>query len=94
MIRYVELIPSKDAIREGCIVEVEIPTVSVIRKLLVKNNTHVRVYYEATHQVASFKKCRFLFVPTGIERLEAQNAQYVDSVYLYSDTIAFHIYEL
>lgn len=97
MIRYVELTPSDNAIREGCIVEVEVPTVSVTRKLMVKNNAHVRIYYDAPSEVlqgGNVKKRRFLFVPTGVERIEAQTARYMDSVFLYGDTVAFHIYEL
>jgi hypothetical protein len=101
MIYYVELVPTKEAPQRGCLVEVELPVMARYRKFMVKNNSHIRLYYETPGTLgglpaflASHRKRRFFLAPTGVECPEVADANYLDSVELYGDTIVFHIFQL
>lgn len=99
MIQYVELVPTKDASKVGCLIEVEVPIVSVFRKFMVKNNSHIRLYYEAPAELpVTFEdthcKRKFFLAPTGVECPEVKDATYIDSIELYGDTVVFHIYHI
>jgi hypothetical protein len=96
MIQYVELIPTKDAAKVGCKVEVEVPFNGKPLKVMVKNNSHIRLYYSTPLEVLSLSKVTFFLAPTGVECPEIleDNCKYIDSVELFSDTVVFHIYRL
>lgn len=94
MIQYVELVPTKEAPQRGCTVEVELPIMAKYCKVLVKNNSHIRLYYETPDVTSTKETKRFFLAPTGVECSEIASANYLDSVELYGDTVVFHIFQL
>jgi hypothetical protein len=100
MIQYVELIPTKDAPKEGCVLQVLVPVDYTFRKVMAKNGAHIRLYYET--QSEAFDKplptypFQFLLAPTGVdcEAMKGKDSRYIDSVELFADTVIFHIYRL
>lgn len=97
MIQYVELPITKDAHLKGCKVSVQLPQDAQFRKLMVKNNTHIRFYYETFGNLLCATmdptwSRSFFLAPTGVNCPEQRDYNYLDSVELYSDTVVFHVY--